>query len=151
MARRDALLRLTKSLLARRHELLRRLGKDFDDMAQSDLSGSGDSADAAFGSTGEELACRLAELEAKELTQIERALARLRQGSYGRCEGCNKKIPVMRLSALPYSTLCIVCQREVERDADWLESRRAAANWGSVRDSDVPSEPEIRLSDLEVT
>jgi RNA polymerase-binding transcription factor DksA len=32
-------------------------------------------------------------LEARELSQIERALARLKQGNFGVCEGCQKKIP----------------------------------------------------------
>lgn len=150
MARRDALLRLHKSLLARRQELLKRLGADLDDMGTPEQSSvTGDSADAAFDHTGEELASQLAEIEAKELIQIDRALMRLKQGTYGKCEGCGAKIPVIRLNALPYSTLCVKCQREVERDASWLESHNA--NWAKIDETTASLEDrEVNLSDLEI-
>jgi RNA polymerase-binding transcription factor DksA len=77
-----------------------------------------------FEHTGEELSSQLAELEARELNQVERALLRLKQGTYGLCEACATKIPVSRLNVLPYSTLCIKCQREAENDSDWLAERR---------------------------
>src|SRR5207237_10325082 len=114
MARRDALLRLHKSLTGRRDELRRRLGGELKDLRNFKSNGTGDSADAAFDSGSEEVASQLAELEARELSQIERALARLKQGNFGVCEGCQKKIPVTRLNALPFSTTCIECQREME-------------------------------------
>jgi len=149
MARRDALLRLNKTLNARRNELRKRLGADLADLGHAkQSSATGDAADAAFDSTGEELSSQLAELEARELNQIERALKRLKQGTYGSCEVCNSKIPVARLNVLPYSTLCIKCQREAEQDADWLAERRNA-NWEAVTDGDG-SDREFRLSDLEM-
>src|SRR5947208_13162504 len=108
MARNDALLRLHKSLMARRGELRKRLGVDLEDLGHiKGTATTGDSADAAFDTGSEEIASQLLELEGKELMQIERAVKRLRQGTYGVCEGCHTKIPVLRLNALPYSTLCI--------------------------------------------
>src|SRR5947209_16289421 len=110
MARRDALLRLHKSLVARRTELRKRLGGELKDLRNFKAGDpTGDSADLAFDTGSEEVASQLAELEARELSQIERALARLKQGTYGVCEGCQKKIPVARLNALPFSTTCIEC------------------------------------------
>jgi DnaK suppressor protein len=151
MARRDALLRLHKSLMGRRAELRKRLGMELQDLGlKKESSTAGDSADAAFDSTGEEMASALAELEAKELQQIERAIQRLRQGSYGVCEICSVRIPVMRLNALPYSTLCIKCQREVENDSDWLLSRRAGSDWEKVSDSGGMEDREVDISDLEM-
>ena len=88
--------------------------------ASKSPNATGDSADAAFEHAGEELASQLAELEAKELAQVERALLRIKQGTYGVCEACATKIPVARLNALPYSTLCIKCQREAETDTGSL-------------------------------
>src|SRR5437588_12978135 len=113
MARREALLRLHKSLIDRRGELFRRLGGDLKDLLHRSGE-SGDSADQAFESCGEEVTSQLAQLESRELMQIERALVRLKQGTYGLCEHCQKKIPVPRLNALPFSTTCIQCQREME-------------------------------------
>ena len=57
--------------------------------------------DAAFDSGSDEVSSQLAELEARELAQIERAVARLKQGNFGVCEGCQKKIAIARLNALP--------------------------------------------------
>jgi DnaK suppressor protein len=58
---------------------------------------------------------QLAESESKELEQIEAALQRIREGSYGQCEGCSEEIADARLEALPCATLCIVCQRAEEQ------------------------------------
>src|SRR6266566_5163317 len=123
MARRDALLRLHKSLIDRRNELHRRLGGDLKDLLHR-TGDTGDSADQAFESCGEEVSSQLAQLESRELLQIERSLNRLKQGIYGTCELCQKKIPVSRLNALPFSTTCIHCQREMENSGEWGSSGR---------------------------
>jgi DnaK suppressor protein len=150
MARRDALLRLHKSLLARRDELRKRLGMELTDLGRYSDNTTGDSADVAFESAGEEISSQLAELEAKELQQIEHALIKLKQGTYGLCEGCSCKIPVMRLNALPYSTLCITCQREMETDSSWWDRRRQM-DWNKIADGETRTEDrEVNLSDLEM-
>jgi DnaK suppressor protein len=43
------------------------------------------------------------------LSKANRALERIDAGTYGICESCGKAIPVERLEALPYSTLCVEC------------------------------------------
>lgn len=152
MARRDALLRLHKSLMARRAELRKRLGGELEDLRNFKATDStGDSADAAFDAGSEEIASQLAELEARELSQIERAVARIKQGTYGICEGCQNKIPVARLNALPYSTTCIQCQREMEVFGNW-SGDRSGENWEKVSEVAPPLEDQrdIDLSDLEM-
>src|SRR5689334_22764484 len=114
MARRDALLRLHKTLLARRAHLRAKLTGELVDLREFRAADSaGDNADAAFEADGDEMSSQLAELDDRELSQIERALARLQQGRYGVCEGgsanCQKKIPLARLNALPYAPFCINC------------------------------------------
>ena len=159
MARRDALLRLHKSLLARREHLRKKLAGELADLRDfKSPDKTGDSVDVAFESGSDEMTSQLAELDARELYQIDRALARLRQGTYGVCEGedgdgkpCGAKIPVARLNALPYTTLCIKCQREMEKHPGWAE-RRNAGNWEKVFDVEKPIEDqrEVDLSELEV-
>ncbi|MDY3562360.1 TraR/DksA C4-type zinc finger protein [Gemmata sp. JC673] len=149
MARQDALLRLHKSLIARRTELRKRLGFELEELAHvKHSSASGDAADAAFDASGEEISSTLAELEAKELAQIERALRRLKAGTYGKCEVCSIKIPVARLNALPFSTFCVDCQREMERDGGW-SADYSANGWDRIRDGDPMADREVRISDLE--
>ena len=151
MARRDALLRLHKSLLARRSDLLKKLAGEWANLRGFGTDGTGDTADVAFESGSDEMASQLAALDARELNQIERALTKLKNGTYGVCEGCGGKIGVPRLNALPYTTYCIDCQREAEGNPDW-EDRRAGGNWEKVFEAGTPLEDqrEITLSDIEM-
>jgi DnaK suppressor protein len=133
--------------VGRRDELRRRLGGDLKDLLQQG-SMTGDAADQAFDSGSEEVSSQLAELESRELLQIERAIAKLKQGSYGVCEGCVRKIPVTRLNVLPYSVMCIECQREMEMYGS-LGHRANQVNWDKVSERDH-EEREVNLSDLEL-
>jgi DnaK suppressor protein len=151
MARRDALLRLHKSLLSRRSDIRKKLAEELDGLRNlKETVAGGDSADVAFESGSEEMASQLAELDARELHQIERALQRLKQGTYGICEGCGCKIPVGRLNALPYTTLCITCQREMEKYPEWSD-RRSAGNWEHVYEAASQEEQaEVDISEIEI-
>jgi DnaK suppressor protein len=149
MARRDALLRLHKTLLSRRGALRKALAGELADLRNK--AESGDAADVAFDSGSEEISTQLAELEARELSQIERALARMKQGIYGVCEHCQCKIPVARLNALPYSTTCIDCQREMEHYPGWAGGR-GGADWEKVYDAGTSpdEEREVNISEIEM-
>jgi len=49
------------------------------------------------------------------LAQIDTALERIQDGSFGTCAKCGKPIAEERLEARPWASLCIDCQREAER------------------------------------
>ena len=49
------------------------------------------------------------------LAQIDRAIARLDDGTYGTCERCGKEISAERLRARPWAALCIDDQRLADR------------------------------------
>jgi DnaK suppressor protein len=149
MARRDALLRLHKTLETRSKALRKALAGELADL-RNNGSENGDSADVAFDAGSEEISTQLAELEARELTQIEKALGRINQGTYGLCEFCQTKIPVARLNALPYSTTCVDCQREMENYPGW-EGGGAGKDWEKVFESRATGEErEVSLSDIEM-
>lgn len=138
MPRREALLRLHRSLLASRTDLREKLAGDLAGLRDFKTADSaGDAADWAFEAGGDEMSSRLAELDDRELTQIERAPARWQQGTYGLCEGdscsCQKKIPVARLKALPHTPFCINCEREMEQHPGGLD-RQSRGNWGQIPD-----------------
>jgi DnaK suppressor protein len=57
----------------------------------------------------------LRERNQQQLAAIEAALARLDDGTYGRCVGCGNAIAQERLEALPWAAHCIDCQRIVGR------------------------------------
>jgi len=49
------------------------------------------------------------------LKQVNDALRRFENGTYGLCIECNKPIDTARLKAIPYAELCMDCQRKRER------------------------------------
>jgi len=53
--------------------------------------------------------------ELKRLKLIESAITRIKQGKYGHCIKCGKRIPQDRLMAIPYALMCIDCKSEEER------------------------------------
>jgi RNA polymerase-binding transcription factor len=50
-----------------------------------------------------------------ELANVEQALARLADGSYGECVDCASAIPYARLAAYPAAKRCVACQEEDEK------------------------------------
>jgi RNA polymerase-binding transcription factor len=47
----------------------------------------------------------------EQLADVDKALERMEEGTYGICTNCGKAILPERLEALPYAELCIDCQR----------------------------------------
>jgi YteA family regulatory protein len=72
-------------------------------------------ADTATETYDRELDYTLEENSEHVLEEIEAALKRIEEGTYGICTNCGKPIAVERLEALPWATLCIDCKRDLER------------------------------------
>jgi RNA polymerase-binding protein DksA len=53
--------------------------------------------------------------EREKLAQIDRALGRIADGTYGICESCGNPIGKMRVMAFPRATLCLTCKQREER------------------------------------
>ena len=123
MARKDSLSNLRAILVRRRDALRSALAGDLSLLKDLRSESPGDVIDAAYDSTQDEISSQLAEVESRELANIENALERMRDGKYGSCEVCSGKIPLARLNALPYATMCIDCQRDLERSGSAGGSR----------------------------
>jgi DnaK suppressor protein len=72
-------------------------------------------ADTATETYDRELDYTLEENSEHVLTEIDAALKRIEDGTYGICTNCGKQIPEARLEARPWATLCIDCARDRER------------------------------------
>ncbi len=77
--------------------------------------GPGDEADAGSKTFEREHEMSLANNSRDLLLQVQRALARIDDGTYGRCESCGNAIPKPRLQAAPRATLCVACKQREER------------------------------------
>lgn len=146
MARKEAILDMRDVLIRRRDALRKALAGDLSLLKELRQQSVGDVIDAALDSAQDEISSQLAEVESRELASIEKALERMRDGNYGKCEECEKAIPVARLNALPYATHCIECQRLAESGGS---SRSDDAQWGHVLDVNGGDKAES-FSDIEV-
>ena len=72
-------------------------------------------ADAASATYERELDEGLEEDAQAQLREVDDALARIENGSYGTCTACGKEIPVERLEAVPWTKLCIDDARKLAR------------------------------------
>ena len=81
------------------------------------LSSSADNhlADTASQTFERELDEGLEEDAERQLREVEAALARIDEGSYGKCEVCGREIPEERLEAIPWATLCVDDARKQRR------------------------------------
>jgi len=73
-----------------------------------------DIADQAASAYTKEFLLSLGDAERRLLRQVDAALDKMRQNTYGRCEKCGEEISEKRLEALPFATYCIACQEEEE-------------------------------------
>ena len=84
--------------------------------SSGDLSGySFHMADMATDNFDREFTLGLASNEQQSLNMIDNALRKIKEGTYGVCEDCDKTIAMKRLTAMPYARLCIKCQEVEER------------------------------------
>lgn len=72
-------------------------------------------ADLGSNESDQERTLELAEIENQEVQDIDDALFKLNNGTFGRCENCDCEIPMARLEALPQTRYCVECEAVRER------------------------------------
>jgi RNA polymerase-binding protein DksA len=114
--------RFREALLEERKRVQAALDNLHEENSGSLLDESGEEAgydnhigDTATVTYDRELDYTLEENEERVLADIDAALKRIDDGTYGICTNCGKQILEERLEARPWATLCIDCQREQER------------------------------------
>src|SRR6185369_3905326 len=75
-----------------------------------------DTVDLSLMDVNKELALRLGERESQMIADIDQALLRIQEGSYGVCARCGKLIDERRLEALPTARYDAACQAAIEAD-----------------------------------
>ena len=73
-----------------------------------------DTVDLSVMDVNKELALRLGERESQMVADIDQALLRIREGSYGKCARCGKLIDERRLEAMPTARYDAKCQALIE-------------------------------------
>ena len=73
-----------------------------------------DSVDMSLQDVSQEIQLRLGERESQIVADIDQALLRIDEGSYGECARCGKTIPERRLEAVPTARYDAACQALIE-------------------------------------
>jgi DnaK suppressor protein len=124
MPKKAAALNRKKFLAHMREQLLETKNKllsEIDSESRAEREGNKDEGmdtyDLASEERDREINFILSDRERTKLKQIDDALERLDDGSYGVCESCGLEIAEERLSAMPFTRLCRDCQQDQEREA----------------------------------
>lgn len=104
-----------KRLETRQQELRRTVSRTQADGRSADEDTAQDIADRAASSYTKEFLFSQSNNERQLLQMVEKALARIREGSFGECINCGKEINAKRLEAVPWTRHCIECQEKLEQ------------------------------------
>ncbi|HEY8375376.1 MAG TPA: TraR/DksA family transcriptional regulator [Nannocystis sp.] len=113
----DQLARLKERLERERATLLRREDDQRADVARTGALDVGDQQDLAAVEAAQVTQLRLADHDRARLREIEAALQRMQEGTYGICEDTDEPIPFARLWAEPTARLTVEAQELREREA----------------------------------
>jgi DnaK suppressor protein len=124
MPKKAAALNRKKFLTQVREQLLETKNKllsEIDSGSRAEREGNKDEGmdtyDLASEERDREINFILSDRERTTLKQIDDALERLDDGSYGVCESCGLEVAEERLNAMPFTRLCRDCQQDEEREA----------------------------------
>ena len=103
-------------LLKTREELVKGIARRSKATAVSGVSDIGDNLDSVSEERTRELDMILTDREKQKLKQIDDALERIEEKTYGLCEECGVKIPRARLKVVPFAKYCVECKEAIERE-----------------------------------
>ena len=98
-----------------KRELLQNVAQSIKNEADYMKHDIGDFYDHASNDRDRELALMITQRERTNLVQIEEALKRLDDGTYGICDSCMDEMGEDRLRVMPFAKLCLYCKIELER------------------------------------
>ncbi len=113
--KRDPQEKLRELLLGHRQEILSLYERDLRAGQEAGDESADDIVDRANSAYSREFLFSLTGGERDLLQEIEAALAKMGNGSYGVCESCGSSIGSARLQALPWARYCIDCQEKLEQ------------------------------------
>ncbi|NLC28669.1 MAG: RNA polymerase-binding protein DksA [Campylobacteraceae bacterium] len=109
-------LRYFKAMLQERIQQIRKNIEDsYNEMEGLNDSGATDELDYASISTDRMIEQALSTQQIKELGEIEFAMSKMANQTYGICEMCEEEISMQRLKVKPHAKFCIVCREIIEK------------------------------------
>ncbi len=110
--------RYKKMLLEKRTDLQAELNRRVGEESRTDRSDAMDSVDQADSSYAVDYNLTLREKIIQQIREVDEALERIPQGSYGVCDNCGEDIPEGRLKVRPNARYCAACKEALERKGE---------------------------------
>jgi len=104
-----------KRLEDHRQEIMDLYHHDLKVGQESSDEGAEDLVDRANSAYNREFMLSISGSERQTLIEVDQAIERLDEGSYGSCVNCGEEIPRKRLQAVPWTRYCIDCQEQAEQ------------------------------------
>ena len=104
-----------KLLIAQLKEHTRHITADQEAALEATDDSVKDSVDRSLSDLNTEIAFRLGEKESQLVADIDQALLRIKEGTYGKCARCGREIDERRLEALPTARYDAPCQALIEQ------------------------------------
>jgi len=111
-------------LLERKAQIIQNLSAVANELAQTQRDELKDEGDIASASEEILKGDAITFQQKTELEEIEAALVKIHNGSYGICEMCEESIGMPRLKAKPFAKYCIVCREIVEKERNSIRRPR---------------------------
>jgi DnaK suppressor protein len=102
-------------LLGKRSELTAAIARAEQDVRTASAAEVGDPIDRAVDDTAADEALQSGTTDSETLAQVDEALRRLNEGTYGKCVICGKTIEAARLEAIPWTPYCLADQKKLEK------------------------------------
>lgn len=107
---------VTKKLLDAKARILQEVSQKIKQESDNLKFEIGDIYDIASSERERELTLMLGDRDREKLSEIDEALERINDNTYGICEECGEPIAEDRLRALPFTRVCVECQSKNERE-----------------------------------
>uniref|UniRef100_Q01TC0 Transcriptional regulator, TraR/DksA family n=1 Tax=Solibacter usitatus (strain Ellin6076) TaxID=234267 RepID=Q01TC0_SOLUE len=103
-----------EKLLSKRRELVDAIGRAEQEVRTASEGEVGDPLDRSVDDTAADEGLHNSSVDSETLQQVDDALRRIEQGSYGKCVICGKPIEPARLEAIPWTPYCKADQERLE-------------------------------------
>jgi DnaK suppressor protein len=128
-------------LLAERQRLVERLASEL--IEPNEPEGPHALADAAGGISAREGSFAFCSVLSKTIEEIDSALQKMDEATYGVCEDCGRHIAAARLRVIPFARLCLKCELCEEQERRTLAEKdgreHSAVMWGIGHDARLAS------------
>jgi len=107
---------IREKLLSEKNRILSDVSAKIRQESSQEKREIGDIYDIASDERERELSLMLGDRERKKLAEIDLAIERINEGTYGVCEECGEPVGEKRLEVLPFTRVCVDCQSRIERE-----------------------------------